>query len=93
MDAATPIHRNTIRTTKGLWQISVCSALIVSKDVIVLRLERKSDSGLDARVLILRLPIANLAGSERLIHVLNRIRNWIELTEESDAELDLSQDP
>lgn len=91
MDRAIPLHHNRIGTTKGTWQISVCSALVVSNDVILLKLKLESDSGLGTRLLRFRVLTTKLAAPERLADLLHRVRDWIELTDESDDELDFSQ--
>ena len=91
MGAEIPIHHNTIGTTKGIWRISVCSAQVINKNVVVLKLELESDSGFGSRLLGLRVLTADFAALGRLAHLLDRVRDWIELTEECDAELDFSQ--
>ena len=89
MGATPALHHNNIATTKGLWRVCVESAA-VSKGVIVLKLELQSDSGRGTRLLRVRMLRPHVQ-SEQLADLLDRVRDWIDLTDEGDDELDLTQ--
>ena len=91
MGAIPSLHHNSIATEKGIWRVCVESAAVISKGVIVLTLELQSDSGRGTRLVRVRMLRPDDQASEQLTDVLDRVRDWIELTDESDDELDLAQ--